>query len=59
MIHNAVSSKKNWKLTSLLNYPTLVVSVLMLLTNRGCSAVFHCIPVEIPTLEQLGAPEML
>ncbi|WP_052878802.1 type IV pilus twitching motility protein PilT [Vibrio coralliirubri] len=25
---------------------------------RGCSAVFRTIPVEIPTLEQLGAPEI-
>lgn len=26
--------------------------------SRGCSAVFRTIPVEIPTLEQLGAPEI-
>ncbi|MFA0195306.1 type IV pilus twitching motility protein PilT [Vibrio artabrorum] len=26
--------------------------------SRGCSAVFRTIPVEIPTLEQLGTPEI-
>ena len=26
--------------------------------SRGCSAVFRTIPVEIPTLEQLGAPDI-